>query len=149
MTEKEIEITVESDMPAERGAIWRALVEPDQLKKWWAPEGFEIKNIVVDLKVGGERKFDMVQPDGNVVSHLAIYREIIPEKKLVFDSGSPGAMVARVAVELAEASDGTHVALSYFFPPSSQPDREKFLGFMRAGGERLLKNLKDYLQKKG
>ena len=48
---KELEIERIYDAPIE--AVWKAWVEPDQIKKWWGPDNVDIPECEVDLRVGG------------------------------------------------------------------------------------------------
>ena len=65
-------------------ALW---TEPEELAKWWGPEGFTIPKYAMDVRPGGRWRTTMHRPDGteNVVS--GIYRVIEPPRRLVFTWG--------------------------------------------------------------
>ena len=93
--------------------IW---TEPEQLAKWWGPEGFTIPKYTMDVRPGGRWRTTMHRPDGteNVVS--GIYRVIEPPRRLVFtwgwddDAGMRG-HETEVTVTFEPAPGGTRMVL--------------------------------------
>ena len=65
-------------------AVFAAWTEPEQLRKWSCPEGMELPDVQVDLRVGGNFLLDMLGADD--VHHTAFgqYREIDPPHRLVY-----------------------------------------------------------------
>jgi uncharacterized protein YndB with AHSA1/START domain len=82
---KAIEITRVFDAPREM--VWKAWTDPELVKQWWGPEGFSAPSIKIDLRVGGKYIFAMQGQKGteweNVMYSAGIYREIVPNEKLV------------------------------------------------------------------
>lgn len=64
--------------------VWKAWTDPEQLKKWWAPNGCSTPYCTVDLRVGGKFHFCMRMPDGKEVWALGIYKEIVEGEKIVY-----------------------------------------------------------------
>ncbi len=64
MTEHTLVIEREFDAPRE--LLWKVWTEPDEVAKWWGPEGFTTPRdtIEIDLRPGGACKMTMVGPDG-------------------------------------------------------------------------------------
>lgn len=65
--------------------VWRAWTDPQALKIWFGPE--EIVSVPlaeVDLRVGGRFRVTMRAADGETHDVSGIYREIVPNRKLVF-----------------------------------------------------------------
>ena len=58
-------------------ALWS---EPEELVKWWGPEGFSCRTKRIDLRGGGEWVFDMIAPDGTVFPnhHHPLPRRSVP-----------------------------------------------------------------------
>ena len=79
---KEFTISRVIDAPLER--VWRAWTDAKQLKNWWGPKGFEIVSTKVDLRPGGVFHYHLRSPDGQDMWGKFIYREIVPQKRLVF-----------------------------------------------------------------
>ena len=60
--DREIVLTREFDAP--RDLVWRAFSEPDQIVRWWGPNGFTTTIKKWDFRVGGEWSHTMHGPDG-------------------------------------------------------------------------------------
>ncbi len=85
MATKTITITRTFDAPRER--VWEAFTNPDEVKKWWGPEGFSAPSAKSDLRVGGTFVYAMKGPPGSEWDKTNYsggeYLEIVPNEKLV------------------------------------------------------------------
>lgn len=63
--------------------VWKAWTEESQLKQWWSPKGFDNLGVKIDLRVGGTMHYGLRSPDGMAFYGRFVYREIVPEKRLV------------------------------------------------------------------
>jgi uncharacterized protein YndB with AHSA1/START domain len=90
---EEFVITRVVDAPLKRA--WKAWTDPKQLKQWWGPKGFEIVSTKVDLKPGGIFHYRLRCPDGQDMWGKFVYREIVPEERLVFIVAFPTRREAR------------------------------------------------------
>ena len=65
--------------------IYAAWTDPAQLKVWWRPfEGFGEPEITMDLRVGGRYRIVMQAPDGALHRVSGVYRDVQPDRKLVY-----------------------------------------------------------------
>ena len=65
--------------------VWRALTEPEMLKQWMAPDdAFKVPVAETQVRVGGRYHLVMTSPDGQEHDVSGVYREIVPNKKLVY-----------------------------------------------------------------
>lgn len=78
------QILVTREFAAPRHLVWRAYTEPELIAKWWHANRGEIRSTEVDLRVGGTWRWVMVTPDGYEVAFNGVYREIVPDEKLVY-----------------------------------------------------------------
>jgi uncharacterized protein YndB with AHSA1/START domain len=69
---------------APRRRMWQAWTDPAQLEKWWGPKGFKAKVVKLDLKPGGIFHYRLTSPQGQEMWGKFVYREIVPEERLVF-----------------------------------------------------------------
>jgi len=69
---------------APRAVVFAAWTKPVHLKQWSAPNGFTIPVSRGELKPGGQWLACMVSPEGEKMWLGGVYREIVPDKKLVF-----------------------------------------------------------------
>ncbi len=77
---------------APRALLWQCFTDPERMKHWWGPKGFTVLSSKMDLRVGGSYHYGMQAPNGAAMWGLFKYREIVPQKKLVFiNSFSDGA----------------------------------------------------------
>ncbi|MFF0731969.1 SRPBCC domain-containing protein [Streptomyces chartreusis] len=51
---------------APRSVVFRALTEPQELAKWWGPDGFTIPSVESDLRPGGRYRIAMQPPEGDL-----------------------------------------------------------------------------------
>ncbi len=66
--------------------VWKAWTDAKALKQWWGPKGFESVSTKVDLRPGGIFHYHMRAPGGEDMWGKFVYREIVPEQRLVFIS---------------------------------------------------------------
>ncbi len=71
---------------APRSLVWRAWTESDRLAKWFGPKGVTIPKCTLDLRPGGVFHYCMRGPDGSENWGKWVFREIVPEERLVFIS---------------------------------------------------------------
>jgi len=86
-SDRELHLNKILDAPIE--LVWRVFTEPDHLANWWGPDGFTNTIETMDVKPGGDWVLTMHGPDGKNYKNRAIYREVIPLEKIVFDHFAP------------------------------------------------------------
>jgi uncharacterized protein YndB with AHSA1/START domain len=74
---------------APRELVYRAWTDAKQLAKWFPPEGFSSPRCEVDPRPGGVIRVDMRAPDGppfdgKVFPGPGVFREVVPNERLVF-----------------------------------------------------------------
>ena len=94
-------------------ALW---TEPDQLIKWWGPEGFDVPESALDVREGGQWCTTMRAPDGRRHTVSGVYRAIDPPNRLVLtwawddDNGVRG-HETEITVTFQSAPGGTRLTL--------------------------------------
>ena len=144
--------------------LWQAWTDPDRLLHWWGPKDFEVVSTNVDLKPGGLFHYCLRSPDGQIMWGRFIYREIVPEKRLVFivSFSDEHAGLARhplhegwplqilSTVTFSESGGKTTVTVrwvAYEASPAERDTFEKGKDSMQAGWTGTLDRLEDYLAK--
>jgi uncharacterized protein YndB with AHSA1/START domain len=94
-------------------ALW---IEPDQVAKWWAPDGYEGVVDMLDVRVGGRWRTIMRRPDGGEVATSGVYRVVDPPHRLVFtwaweDAERMRGHETEVSVSFEPAPGGTRLVL--------------------------------------
>ncbi|MBS0564318.1 MAG: SRPBCC family protein [Proteobacteria bacterium] len=87
----DLDLVITRRMKASPARVWRCWTEPELIPQWFAPKPVIVKNVVIDLRPGGESSSTMVLPDGTEMPLLGCYLVVEPERRLVFtDCLGPG-----------------------------------------------------------
>lgn len=96
--------------------VWRALTQPEALKQWMGPsDDFKCRVAEIDLRVGGRYHIGMQSPDGQMHNVSGVYREVVPNQKLVYTwawKTTPD-RESLVTVALRAVDDGTELTLTH------------------------------------
>jgi uncharacterized protein YndB with AHSA1/START domain len=98
------------------GKVWRALTDPEMLKQWMAPDpATRCKAAEIDLRVGGRYRIVMSPAEGEDHDVRGAYREIVPNKKLVYTWAwkTTPERESLVTIELRAAGGGTELTLKH------------------------------------
>lgn len=77
------QILITRDFNAPRHLVFRAHVEPDLVRKWWAGERGVVDRAEIDLRVGGRWRYVMTANGGFEVAFHGEFLEIVPDEKIV------------------------------------------------------------------
>ena len=137
------EIVISRVIDAPRDIVYAAWTDPDQIQKWFGPEGMTIETKEIDLRPGGVWRFDMVAPDGTRYTNRMVFLRIEPPTLLEVEHGSdqdidPGKF--RMLVTFDEQSNGKTVLTLRQMHPSKER-RQAGIGFgaVEYGGQTLEK----------
>ena len=88
---------------APRELVWKAWTDPKQLAQWFPPDHFTA-SCEIDVRPGGRVRIDMKGPDGSVFPTNGVYREIVPNERIVFtlegaEGGIPPEVLTTVLFE--------------------------------------------------
>jgi uncharacterized protein YndB with AHSA1/START domain len=108
--------------------------------RWWGVTGHWGTPVAeTDLRVGGRFRVQFHTPDGELHRVNGVYREIVPDRRLVFSWAwqSTPERESQVTVDLKPDSDGTVLTLTHeqFFDEKARDDH-------RVGWTLALDNLK-------
>ncbi len=71
------------DAPLE--CVFSAFCNPEQLARWWGPDGFTNSFREFDLRVGGYWRFTMHGPDGKDYPNESRFLEVVPNERVVIE----------------------------------------------------------------
>ena len=98
--------------------------DPERLKKWWRPGGFELVNAQVEARPGGEYSFELLRPDGQLIMQYGRFHEMIPPTKLVFTNKCEARdgcdQETLVTVEFREAGESTEISVRHDLMPDAK-----------------------------
>jgi uncharacterized protein YndB with AHSA1/START domain len=81
-SEREISFTRVFERP--RHLLFEAWTKPEHVRQWWGCHGSSVTTCEIDLRVGGAWHLVMSMPDGSDHPFKGIYREIVPDQRLVY-----------------------------------------------------------------
>lgn len=77
------DIHVVREFDAPRHLVYRAVTEPELIKRWWNAKRGVVTVCEVDLRVGGAWRYVMVTPDGAEVAFHGRILELVPGERVV------------------------------------------------------------------
>jgi uncharacterized protein YndB with AHSA1/START domain len=77
-------LTVKRRFKASPAKVFAAWIDPEKVKHWMGPGEIKAVSAACDLRVGGRYRWVMRNPAGEEYDVGGVYREIVPDQKLVF-----------------------------------------------------------------
>ena len=77
-------LTLKRHLNAPPSKIYRAWTDAAKISRWFGPEDAEILRAETDVRVGGRFRIVFRGPDGEEHDVGGVYREVVPNQKLVF-----------------------------------------------------------------
>ncbi len=71
---------------APRTLMFQVFTQPEDLKRWWAPQPYTVPVCTIDLRPGGIWHYCMRSPEGQLHWARSVYREVVPPEKLSYTS---------------------------------------------------------------
>jgi uncharacterized protein YndB with AHSA1/START domain len=123
-------ITLERTYRAPLEDVWALWTTKEGLESWWGPDGFRVEVHVIDLRPGGELRYDMIASAPEMIEFMrkagmlvaqpshATFTEVTPMTRLAYLHSTdfiPGIEPYEVAtlVELFPKGDSVRMVLSF------------------------------------
>jgi uncharacterized protein YndB with AHSA1/START domain len=108
-------LTLKRRLNAPPAKVFAAWTDPEKIKCWFGPPGVETLAAESDARVGGRYRILARSPDGEQHDVSGVYREVIPNQKLVFTWAwkSTPERESLVTIELEPDGDGTMLTLTH------------------------------------
>ena len=71
-------------LPAAPSVVFAAFSDQNELARWWGPEGFSIRSLDFQPRVGERYRIEMQPPEGDAFSLIGEFREVDPPARLSF-----------------------------------------------------------------
>lgn len=132
-------VNTERVISASAREIFAAFEQPDQLARWWGPDGFTNTFEHFEFAPGGRWVFTMHGPHGATFANENVFRVIEPDSRIVIEHVVKPWY--RLTVTLTPRGDGTHLAWVQEFEspafaarmrPLSEPANEQNLDRLQA-----------------
>ena len=124
--------------------VWRAWTDPQAIKQWWGSGGPDpVAAAELDLRVGGRFRIVFGGAQGTENECAGIYREVVPNRKLVFTWCWPNTSPERVSlvtVQFKPAGGGTDLEFLHeqFFDEAARDGHKRGWSESLAKLERFL-----------
>ena len=129
---EKLSLEIERFIKAPRDRVYAAWTDPAQLKKWFGPENIKTRDLIADVRVGGQFRWDCTDPQGKEVTICGEYRELQPGKKIAFtwkheENEDWKDHNSIVTIEFFDREGGTEVRLTHENLPTeaSRDDHEQ------------------------
>lgn len=115
---EKLSLEIKRFIRASRDQVYAAWTDSEQLKKWFGPENVQTRNLVADVRVGGQFRWDLTDQEGKEVTISGEYREVEPGKKIVFtwkleEDEDWQNHSSIVTVEFFDGEGGTEIRLTH------------------------------------
>jgi uncharacterized protein YndB with AHSA1/START domain len=108
--DRELLITRTLNAPVE--LVWEVFIRPEHIANWWGPDGFTNTIYTMDVRPGGVWDLVMHGPDGTNYKNKSVYKEIVVNKKIVFDHFNPD---FTATIKFEEQGEQTHISWHMLF----------------------------------
>ena len=111
------ELVLEADrlVLAPPPVVFAAFSDPNQLAKWWGPEGFTTPSLKFEARVGESYRIEMQPPEGDRFYLTGEFREVDPPTRLaytfVWEDPDPDDVETLVALSFRDLGESTEVGL--------------------------------------
>ncbi len=79
-----LELELERTLPASPPVVFAAFTDPNELAKWWGPEGFSVPSVEFNPRVGAIYRIEMQPPEGSSFHLTGEVQEVDPPSRLAF-----------------------------------------------------------------
>ena len=119
-------LTIKRRLNASPAKVYDAWTDPKKIMQWFGPDGVTMLSAESDPRVGGRYRLIARSPDGETHNVSGVFREVVPNEKLVFTWSwiSTPERESLVTVLLKEDGGATLLTLTHeqFF---DEPARER------------------------
>jgi uncharacterized protein YndB with AHSA1/START domain len=141
----EFTLQLNKTYPVKQERVFKAWTKPEELQKWWGPEGFTTTIDAMNVEVNGNYKYNMHSPDGQIHVLSGQYKEIVPNEKLVFtwkwENDEVEFPATTVTIDFIDNGDSTEVVVTHTELPSEEAAKNHNHGWTSS----LEGSLKTYL----
>ena len=96
-------LTLSRRYPVAPEKVWGAWTDAQAVRKWWGPgPGEPVSVAELDVRVGGRFRIVFGGADGKAHECAGVYKEVVPNRKLVFTWSWPNSTPERVSVVTIE-----------------------------------------------
>lgn len=124
-------LVLERDYPVPPEKVWRAWTDPQAISRWFGPGPNEpVSKAELDVRPGGRFRIVFGGPDGKAHECAGVYKEVVPNRRLVFSWCWPNSTperVSQVTILLQPAAGGTRLEFRHeqFFDETARDNHRR------------------------
>jgi uncharacterized protein YndB with AHSA1/START domain len=103
-------------LPTTPSAVFAAFSDPDELAKWWGPQGFTVPGLKFDPRAGERYRIEMQPPDGEPFHLTGEFRDVDPPARLaytfVWEDPDPDDVETLVELSFRDLGESTEVVFT-------------------------------------
>jgi len=115
----ELTLEIKRVLPAAPSVVFRAFSVPDELAKWWGPEGFAVPSLEFNPRVGDTYRIEMQPPEGDAFYLTGEFNEVDPPAQLaytfVWEDPDPDDVENLVELSFRDRGKSTEVVITQRF----------------------------------
>ena len=108
-------LEMERLFPSPASVVFAGFIQPEELQKWWGPEGFTTPSLTFTVRVGDAYRIQMQPPDGDAFYLTGEIRDVEPSTRLsytfVWEDPDVDDVETLVALSFTEVDGSTQVEL--------------------------------------
>lgn len=112
----ELLLELERVLPAPRSVVFTAISDPNELQKWWGPQGFRVASLEFHPRVGERYRIEMQPPEGDAFHLTGEFREVEAPARLAFtfvwEPPDPDDVETLAGLSLEDLGESTQVAFT-------------------------------------
>ncbi|MES2059239.1 MAG: SRPBCC domain-containing protein [Pseudomonadota bacterium] len=131
MTSSLPSVTIVRKVKASPAKVWAAITRPEQMLQWWGPDAGPTLKVEADVRPGGRFSIIFRLLNGEEHNPTGVYRDVLPERKLVFTwewAGMPE-RESLVTFLLRPLDGGTELTLIHAHLPDEDARQSHELGW--------------------
>jgi uncharacterized protein YndB with AHSA1/START domain len=108
-------LTLKRRLKAPPAKVFAAWTDPEKVKHWMGPGEVKVLSVECDARVGGRFRWVMRSPNGETHDVSGVYREVVPNQKLVFTWAwiTTPERESLVTVDIKPDGDGSLLTLTH------------------------------------
>ena len=112
---REVYLTLHRTIEAPVETVYAAWTDPELMRRWFAPGDLEVARAVAEVQVGGRFLVEMRGAGGENHVTRGVYREVVPNRRLVHTWGWEGSDVESLVTVTfePESTDTTRLTLTH------------------------------------
>ncbi len=108
-------LTLKRRLKAPPAKVFAAWTDPEKVKQWMGPGEVKVLSVACDPRAGGTFNWVMRTPDGEIHDVSGVFREVVPDRKLVFTWAwkTTPERESLVTVDIKPDGDGSLMTLTH------------------------------------